>query len=76
MPYKSYAGPLSIGQKQAADLSQQHKTPVYFRHTLVCVRTEGRWKACVTGVHSFGVSGKHTTSRPAITCRLTSFADA
>lgn len=76
VPYKSYAGPLNIGQQQAAALSKEHKTPVYFQHTLICVREDGRWKVYVTGVHSFGVSGKHTTFRPTVTCLITSFEDA
>lgn len=76
VPYRTYAGALSIGQNQAADLSQKHKTSVYFQHTLICVRNGGRWKVYVTGVHSYGVSGKHSTFRPTISCLLTSFADA
>lgn len=76
VPYKTYAGPLSIGQNQAQDLTHSSGHFVYFQHTLVTVRSEGRWKVYVTGVHTYGNSGKFSTFRPTITCLLTSFADA
>ena len=75
VPYRSYAGPLNVGQKQAEDLTKANKMPVNFQHTLICVRTAGRWKVYVTGVHSYGITGKYSTFKPTITCLLTSFAD-
>ena len=75
VPYRSYGGPLDIGQKQATDLTKSMKMPVNFQHTLITVRSGARWKVYVTGVHSYGITGKHSKFTPGITSLITSFAD-
>src|SRR5271154_2368129 len=47
--YKSYAGPLLIGEKKAADLTTG-KVKTYFQHCILSVHTSGKWKVYVTGL--------------------------
>ncbi|MCD4727333.1 MAG: hypothetical protein K8R46_06715 [Pirellulales bacterium] len=75
VPYRSYAGPLEIGSNMAKELCKTNKYYVYFQHTLVCVKIDGRWKVFVTGIHSYGVTGKHSTFAPTLTSLITSFPD-
>lgn len=84
VPYKSYAGPLEIGRKQAEELTAQSKgvIKVYFEHTLICVKVSDHWNVYVTGVHTHAtttsgkVSKQYSTFCPTITSLLTSFRDS
>jgi len=78
--YKSYAGPLEIGSRSAADLTNKN-TKVYFQHSILCVRSGGKWRVYVTGVHTFTPvknpkGQKLVPFRPHLVACMTSFEDA
>ena len=79
VPYKSYAGPLLVGEKKAAELTNS-KQKVYFQHTLITVRLNSKWQVFISGVLSFydSKSGKVTSYQkfvPTVSNLITSFDD-
>lgn len=78
--YKSYAGPLLIGEKKAADLTTD-KVKTYFQHCILSVHNGGKWKVYVTGIHTLTPVNNPSKPQlvpftPQIVPCMTSFADA
>ena len=78
--YKSYAGPLLIGEKKAADLTTA-KVKTYFQHCILSVHTGGKWKVYVTGLHTMTPVNNPTKPQlapftPHLVPCMTSFDDA
>lgn len=83
---RSYAGPLNIGERVAVDVNRDvaGQRQAYFQHGIICVRTDGKWRVYVTGVHTFtkiATSGKILSTQlvkfvPTLTPCITSFDDA
>ena len=78
--YKSYAGPLLIGEKKAADLTSD-KVKTYFQHCILSVHNGGKWKVYVTGIHTLTPVNNPGKAQlvpftPHLVSCMTSFEDA